>query len=441
MRSTYLLLFLLLTLQTYAKPSKPVAHGHDGRTHSHPLPAEGLAHKHGNSSFGVLLKNKINTQAGRPAPSSDLVITSSVKQAQNTHKFLRSNLLVKGVTNCKRGQADCNVCANNVQQQFNKAASQQIRWANKPWRFNWKQRYAPFGKSPKEIFDGVPAYALGIPDTHVQGFVRTNSTRYPYAGSHSHKKKGGIFVIKQERNGKKYLSSLHQTKGRHPSGVHIIGKYLVYGDGNSLIFKDINSPNQQKDIRLSIPKAGFGGGLGIVKTSRNMHLVVTSGPGGNNRRPRYHRFYRLKSINGRPSSLRFLGESASRMPNQWPAGFSFSENLSLITECGTGDIYAIHTSGDEKGVSAISGNGYWRLSKLHSSQNKLSLIPVSAFINRQNMVSCSMKASGTVHVNPQHKLEFYCHGYAKDPDGSLFNVLGRSSRGQDRFYFRVGTVK
>jgi len=39
-------------------------------------------------------------------------------------------------------------------------------------------------------------------------------------------------------------------------------------------------------------------------------------------------------------------------------GFAFSENLSLITECQTGDIYAIHTSGDPKGVSVISGNGY-----------------------------------------------------------------------------------
>ena len=112
----------------------------------------------------------------------------------------------------------------------------------------------------------------------------------------------------------------------------------------------------------------------------------------------------------------------------------------MISECGTGDIYAIHTTGDEKGISAINGNGYWRLSKL-IKQGGLKLQPINAFTTRQNMSSCNVRAAATVFVNRQHKLEFYCHGYAKDPDGSTFNVLGSSSRNADKFYFKAGVVR
>lgn len=443
---TALLSFFFFTNQTFAIPTSPVSHTHGERMHSHSLPVQGLAHRHGQGSLGVSINNSRsgnqinNGRARRPPPRDNLVISSTINHTpeQNT---LSQNNKMKGDVRCKRGEPDCNVCASNVQSQFNKAASRKISWSTKPWRFNWPKQYAPYGLRPLDIFDGAPAYALGIPDTHIQGFVRTNSSRFPYAGTHSHKKRGGVFVIKQDRNGKKYLSSLHQSRNRHPSGAHIIGKYLLYGEGNFLVFKNINSPNQQQNIRLSIPRANFGGGLGITRLFNGTHLVITSGPGGQDKRPRVNRFYILKFLKSKPTSLRYIGESSSKMPSQWPKGFAFSENLSIVTECGTGDVYTIHTSGDQKGVSAISGNGYWRLSKLQRQNSKLSLRPISAFINRQNMPSCNVKASGSVHVNSKHNLEFYCHGYAKDPDGSLFNVLGKSSRKGDKFYFKVGVVK
>lgn len=425
-----ILSFVLLTHQSLAGPSSPVFHVHGGRMHNHSLPNQGLAHRHGLGPLGHNLE-----QTTRSLSRSDSKITSTIDQTR------KQNMMIKGDVSCKHGEPSCNVCASNVQRQFNKAASRKITWNTKPWRFNWPQQYAPYGLRPLDIFDGAPAYALGIPDTHVQGFVRTNSSRYPYAGTHSHKKRGGVFIIKQNRDGKKYLSSLHRSKNRHPSGAHIIGKYLLYGEESSLVFKNMNSPNQQKDFRLSVPKANFGGGLGITRLSDGTHLVITSGPGGQDNRPRFSRFYIVKFLNNKPTSLQYIGESQLRIPSTWPKGYAFSENLSLITECQTGDIYTIHTSGDQKGVSAISGNGYWRLSKLQSKSSKFSLRPISAFVNRQNMPSCNVKASGSVHVNSKHNLEFYCHGYAKDPDGSLFNVLGKSSRHGDKFYFKVGIVQ
>lgn len=423
------------SVNIFAGPTTSVFHTHNSRSHIHPLPNQGVAHRHGNGPVGTIPKLK---QLGRPAKRNDIVISSTVVQTQSSNT--QTNNTLRNIR-CPIGSSDCNSCAVDVIKQFQAAAARKIGWRTKPWRFNWPQKYPPRGLTPYAIFDGEPAYALGIPDTHIQGFVRTNSNKYPYAGTHSHKKRGGIFVIKQEKNGKKYLSSLHQSRVRHPSGVQIIGRYLVYGEANSLVFKNINSPQQQQDIRLPIKNANFGGGLGVVKLSNNLHLVITTGPGGQDRRPRYNQFYSLTFKKGRPVTLKFLGKSRSTLPRQWPRAFSFSENLSIITECGTGDIYTVKTSGDAKGVSAISGNGYWRLSKLKRVKNQFKLNPVSAFVTRQNMHSCNVKASGTVHVNSNHKLEFYCHGYAKDPDGSAFNVLGKSTRGIDKFYFKVGTVR
>lgn len=463
--------------KTTYKPPKPAsnyqdyssnntAHTHAGRKHDHPLPNQGVYHRHGssgatgqrvvnNSGSTVIyndtrsfpkLDNKSNTTYNNTVSNGQrnnngVINNSQPRRSNNSWKFANNRGLTKytkGDTRCANGQNDCNMCAANVQQQFQKASARQINWSRKRWDFTWPQAYPPQNVRPLDVFDGDPEYALGIPDTHIQGFVRTNSRLYPYAGSHSHKRKGGIFVVKQGANGSQFLSSLHQTSGRHPSGVQIIGRYLIYGEGTRLFFKDMNSRNQDYDIQLTAPKARFGGGLGIIKLADNHHLLIATGPGGQKAGPRYNRFYHLKSVNGRPSSLTYINESTTKNPQQWPKTLAFSENMSLITECGTGDVYSIHSTGDS---IAITGKGYWRLSKLVTNGKALGLKAVNAFTIGQNLKRCSMRATGTVNVNARNRLEFVCHGYAKDPDGSGFNVLGKSSRSRDKFYYNVGEVR
>ena len=450
MRFFSMFILLLAALAVDAVPTTSVLHSHAGRIHQHPLPAQGISHRHGGGAPGVIAKstNRSPVIGNKPVIRSSIIYSTnkpgkpSVIRSQSFQ--IKQPISAKAInytradTRCRLSGVDCNNCAANVQQQFQRAASGQISWRSKPWRFNWRQQYPPFGKRPLDIFDGDPAYALGIPDKHVQGFVRTNSSRFPYAGTHSHKRQGGVFVIRQERDGKKYLSSLYPSHSRHPSGAHVLGKYLMYGEQGRVYFKDLNNLTRRQDIGLPIPNANFGGGLGAVKLSKDHYLIVTTGPGGQDGRKRFNQFYQLQGHNSRPVRLKFLAKSVFTKPAQWSKGFGFSENLSLVKECGSGDIYAIHTTGDEKGIRAINGNGYWRLSKL-VNQGGLKLQPVNAFTTRQNMSSCNVRAAATVFVNRQHKLEFYCHGYAKDPDGSTFNVLGPSSRTADKFYFKVGT--
>jgi len=409
--------------QTQYKSKGAVTHSHNGRLHTHILPAQGYAHRHRNRAFGVAVSRK------QLLP---------IRNPKKTRKATQLRL-DKGDIRCRLGEADCNVCASNVRQQFKRAATGKTKWQTKPWYFDWPQRYNPYGLRPLDVFNGTPAYALGIPDKHVQGFVKTNSARFPFAGSHSHKRKGSIFVIGASK-GRYGLATLQQTKSNHPSGVHTLGRYLVYADGGDLAFKDLNSYQQKSETRFRIGRSDFGGGLGLVRLAKDNVLVISTRPGGQSSAPRYHQFYHLQTRGGRPVKLTDINRSSSVVPKQWPSGFKYSENLSVVTECGTGDIYTIHTSGDERVVSAIKGKGYWRLSKLQIHKGKLSLKPISAFSSAQNLSSCSSRAAATVFANPQHRLEFYCHGYAKDPDGSMFNVLGPSSRNKDRFYFNSGTL-
>jgi hypothetical protein len=441
-------LMLLFGVQAcIAKATPPVFHSHNGRIHQHSLPTQGIGHRHGNGALGVIAKSTNNA----PTISSSVIYDATTKSPQPTISSTTTTLentslalnYVKGDTRCQRGAVDCNVCANNVQQQFSRASRGQLKWRKQSWGFTWAKKYPPYGIQPLDVFDGKPAYPLGIPDKHIQGFARTNSDRFPFVGTHSHKRKGGVFVVSQ--NGpRKNLFSLQKSKGGHPSGLQVIGNYLVYGDGGKLIFKDINSHNQAHTTEINItPKArfGYGGGLGILKLSKDNLLVLTSGPGSQDSRPRYNYFYHLKMNNNIPQRLTLINKSKSVMPAQWPKILGFSENLSLITECGTGDIYSVHTTGDSKGFGAIKGNGYWRLSKLIKTRGQLKLKPLAAFPTRQNMANCNLSSAATVHTNQRHQLEFYCHGYAKDPSGSTFNVLGSSSHnGQDKFDFKVGTL-
>lgn len=419
----FLVVVAWLPLQVLqAGPAAPVSHSHAGRIHSHPLPPVGIGHRHGNGAPGVA--------SGQPDQSGSIsgAYTSSVR-------------LTKARVNCRRNDPDCNVCAVNVRQQFNRAASGQIGWQSRSWRFNWNKQYPPDNVRPLDVFKGDKEFLLGIPTTHVQGFVRTNSARFPYAGSHSHSrgKQGGLFLINQNKKGDKHLAVLMKSASRHPSGVHVFGQYLAYGENGRLFLKDLNKP-RAKDISVKLPgpKPNFGGGVGLVKLQDGSYLMLTTGPGGQDERQRFNRFYQLTGHNGRMDNIRYLGQSDQLKPAQWPAGFKYAENLSMITECGSGDIYAIHATGDQEALSALAGNGYWRLSKVEQQGTKLFLAPVSAFLNTQNLADCSMRATATVHVNPAGRLEFYCHGYAKNPKGSTFNVLGKS---KNKFKFKAGMLR
>lgn len=318
-------------------------------------------------------------------------------------------------------KADTSICATNVQRQFHDAVNGKLNWSTQSWSFDWNKAYEPDNATPKSIFGSPVKGFLGINVAvkHVQGFVRTNSDEFPYAGSHSHTETGGIFVVKKTDSGLS-LASLHTTEGAHPSGVHILGKYLVYGENGKLVFKNLESTNQVDDIKLAINGA-YGGGLGLIKLDNGQHLVISTGPGGEKNMDKKNHFFGLDFQNGSPNSLYKLNEEEVSIPSDWSRKYLLSENNSIIAECGTGDIYVVNVSGDT-GVKLLSGNGYWKLSKLEfDADSNLTLTPVNYYKRGQNTKSCNSRATGTVSVSSDHKLEFYCHEHGKDKDKTYSN--------------------
>lgn len=396
----------------------------------------------------------------RPQPSAPRLDRS---------KIYRRPVPVTGDLSCRRGDVDCNPCTPDVRGQFAKMRRGESKWKRKPWRFEWGKRYLPDSIRPYEAFDEDThlANAVGLSSAHPQSFVRTNEGPAWYAGTHSQKeagRPGTVFIIDQERNGKKRLVALHRTKTQHPNGLHVLGRFLLFAERpnsrnpDELRVLDLRRRTTRQDITHLIPEATgasramkqFGGGLGSAKLSDGSYLLISTVPGDRktqasdgSRLHRVHQFYNMKGDLSDPSDLtmRFLAEQRFTPTRAVPQKYEFSENLSVVTECTTGDIYAMHSSGDGDGLDGLEGKGYWRLSQLVRRDGLPQLDPVDVFEVRQRAQSCHMRSAASVGVAPHGKLEFLCHQYRKDPDPSAINIFGGNTTGHDHWNFRAGVPK
>jgi hypothetical protein len=323
--------------------------------------------------------------------------------------------------------------------------------AKKNWQYHTHNYYLPANTTPSKSF--VNAYAA----SHVQGFVHTNSTLHPYAGTYSNRsttdKPGWLFVV-DDHGGDLRLDSLHHTFSRHPTGASILGARMWYGDKlpeggpyrlRSLIVDSWFSTDLGT---LELPKAfepgpTMGGGVGLAKLASGGHLLITVGPGDNTEAPHWDFFFVMGKPNG-PQSVSPLGTispggeydanitALSRWRNSdanngfvsSQSQFQWSENISVITECGTGDIYVINST-SENGAKMLFGKGYYRLSRVDwdtlADHNRPSgapkgasgpvLVPVAMGWQDLNSHECMQRAAATAYVTKDHDLELYCSEY------------------------------
>jgi hypothetical protein len=111
--------------------------------------------------------------------------------------------------------------------------------------------------------------------------------------------------------------------------------------------------------------------------------------------------------------------------------YMYSDNMPLITEHVAGNLYTIHTSGDDT-VRTTSG-GYWRLSHVEcaAATRQFSLTTLAARSVAQSTSNCHPQRSGTVHVSASNKIEFYCHER---------NVVRSLFENKEECYFKRGTA-
>jgi hypothetical protein len=323
---------------------------------------------------------------------------------------------LRGDTTCKYGDPDCNRCAPDVPGQFERAFRSD--WRAGSWTFRGNDRYPPDRMTPVQAFKGAAS-------KHIQGLVRTNSSRFPYAGSHSHKRAGSIFVV-EDRSGDLVLHSLYKSPHHHPSGVAVLGDSLFVAERGMLRRFSISEAGSKQNRRYEVATRkqgdkgleGAGGGLGLAKLYDGTTLLIVSAPGGGfrpgirkkarneNRRPRYTRFYRLfPHAYGNEPEVLFIGawphEGESARPKSSRA---YSENLSVLTECGTGRIYTVHTTGSYR----LRGKGFWRLARAELGPNGPRLVHVATKSQPQRAERCHHRSSATVRVNASGKLELLC---------------------------------
>ncbi len=316
----------------------------------------------------------------------------------------------KGAIDCRYGDADCNVCADSVEKQFLAAFDDDaLDWKTWKWHFKFGDRIVPKGHEPGDVL------ATGFKN-HVQGFVRTNNDDVRYAVSHDADDgdNGAFFFIQRgpERN---TLRAMHRSAVSHPMSVFEIGQYVGSAEGSNIRMFDVRRITTAQDYHwpfYSGDQELGGGGLAMAKLADGSHLLLAASKGGStdpDSSPRRTTFFRVEGPLTKPTKVEALGTSFYSQPAAWSGDYRFSDNLSVITECGTGRLYTVHVAGED----SLNGKGYWRLSRIDGNPNtvgtQLNLKTLAGRWQSQDNDDCWLRGGASAHVNAKHEIELYCH--------------------------------
>ena len=371
------------------------------------------------------------------APEVDGAVLFAVHENGRVYRGEVGGVLTEllGDTTCERGMPDCNVCAADVAAQLDESLGESRDFRKKPWDFDWRQSYPPYDLTPDAVYDARFAKQFGY---HVQGFVRTNNPEYRFAVSHSDDQYGSIAFVRQHDDGDKKLSFIHETGSKHPSGLFTLGKYVGAVDGpNNLRLFDTSRLDERHAIEYSMPEVGAessglrkgNGGVSMAKLSEDRYLVVVGvEPGSQN----VTHFFEVEGDIENPDETRFLGAWAYDQPSSWKGNYAGAENMSLITECGTGHLYLLHTNGD----SRLRGDGYWRLSRVLQTPSGPALDVLKVYHMSQNAEDCYLRGAATAYVRGRNDIDLFCHGRAKNPRWKDKRLIGNVVGTGDSFYFR-----
>ena len=327
---------------------------------------------------------------------------------------------------------DCNHCVDDVPTAFlrlfpgNPHSDFQVD--THFWDYKLYNYYAPIPATPAQTF------VSPLATRHIQGFVQTNSEAYPFAATNSGK--GNVMIIDEDLA----LEQIYETWDGHPSGAWVLGSFLMYGDKNKaktgtgsyvmrmLAINDWLTPVAANDAFLKLPNPGlpgggptFGGGGGMVKLDSGGYLLISTG-GGGDADPKTDFFYTIGDESGtgvvpfatvdfKDHSFAHQIEHLARWVNTEVPGvestsedLDHSENVTVIPECGTGDIYVMHTSC----FFPLCIDGSYRLSVVDWSDGGPQLEPVAWASHDQDEGTCYVRAAATGYAGGDGDLEIFC---------------------------------
>jgi hypothetical protein len=221
--------------------------------------------------------------------------------------------------------------------------------------------------------------------------------------SHNDDTYGSLTFINSSNN----IHALHRTASNHPSGIFTLGRYVGMMDGNNSVrFIDTMRSLESHDIRFTVgPEAQTGnGGLAMARLFGGGYLLVIGQGGLNNDPQRTYLYVTHGALTG-PSRTERVGVSRPPLPRD----YNQSENISVITECGTRSIYVVHMMGDD-----IGGQGYYALSKVSWGINGPWLARINVKVVNSDIDYCHHRSAASVSVRDNGIVDLYCHERAED---------------------------
>jgi hypothetical protein len=336
-----------------------------------------------------------------------------------------------GDVRCRAGEDDCNTCAENVAAQFGGGV-----WSegNADWQFQ------AFQSSHDVTVD--QAYH-NSPLDHVQGFVRLNGPGVRFAMVHSGGRRyprhlfAPLSLIVQAPDGQNWLSELLPINAEygHTSGLFTLGRHIgMFTRDNHLALLDVaaglnapiveyellNAPSRFRALGLSTRS----GGVAMARLAEGGYLLVAN-EGGDGPSSGHSHFFRvlgdLSTLAGgaaqHPISVLPLGHYQYPVEPPGPSDYHHSENLALITECKTGDLYTVHVGsslpsyqhGPKSKFVRNPPRTFWRVSRVVISAEGAQLEPVGVYTRASTVQRCFGRAAGSAFVLPDHRIEIYCH--------------------------------
>ena len=308
----------------------------------------------------------------------------------------------KGDLKCAYGDPDCNRCAPNVAAQFNELKS--AGYSDFDYSFGVRDSYEPADVEPRQFLSITPGGG-----NHLQGFARIPIDQSASEGAWFAASYGAgtddpavIYLVRAAIgtaggmvNGDGSMRYIYDAQGIHPGGLHALGHYLIVGhddDGAGFFtFYDVAEPSQGGAwVQKPSLNNNRSSAAAAAKLAGGGALIVSKRAGSNNG---FQLYYANTIERGLPG-WQYVDAADGTRP---------FENVSAITECGTGNIYVVGASGDEP----LHDNNYFVLYKLSMASNGAQLQKIDEFTNDQT-TNCDARAAGTTYVSQTGNLALYC---------------------------------
>lgn len=333
----------------------------------------------------------------------------------------------KGKTDCAYGARDCNRCVNDVVEQFRDLTQRDahVRRVRK-----WKIETFDLPYPPRNLSPSAPIGPNSFAG-HFQSFIRLPTDGIAGApnlfASYSN---AAIFGSRAEaepsgRIGNGNLRYHYGAAYDHPGGMQGLGQYVLVAtekdgaDGTRLEILDSAAPNTPPRV-YPLPGMDRAANVSAAKLQSGGYLLLLS-------RSSYHTDYRLFFTASLEDPL--LEDVLPSITTTWDTGFASGwsgdekngfENLSMVTECGTGKLYVIGSTAPEvlnpDGLTALYpwGKSIWSLYELVSGTSPVdgkhhALRHITNNTREMYSRECDPRASGTAFAGPNGELALYCH--------------------------------